>query len=195
LSRRIGKEDSETRTALMNAVETIMCRDGYAALSARSIARCAGLNYQLVFYYFEKVENLFLATYRRRTQRLLGQIEQALDSERPLHALWSASSDPVEAGLALEYMAMANHSPAIRSETIEHVERTVGLVSERMAKRLTYNNPDPKVFTPAAVSMIVQMIGSNLGSQSVLGIAGGLGEARTLVEWLLEQMEPSQPNA
>src|SRR5579862_735329 len=73
--RRRGPENSATRTALMDAVEAVMREDGYAALSARSVARRAGLKYQIVFYYFETMDALLLATYRRRTQTVLERTE------------------------------------------------------------------------------------------------------------------------
>jgi TetR/AcrR family transcriptional regulator of autoinduction and epiphytic fitness len=180
-----------TRVALMDAVDNVMRQDGYAALSARSIGASAGLNYQLVFYYFEKVDNLLLATYRRRTSRLLDNIERALHSDRPLHALWDTSRDPAEAALSFEYMAMSNHSAVIRDETIAHVERTLDTVLQTMAQRASFQLPEGDAFTPIAVTMIVAMIGETLGYQSALGvIGGGMREASTLVEHLIDQIEP-----
>lgn len=190
MARRLGRQDSATRAALMDAVEAVMLRDGYAALSARSVAREAGLNYQLVFYYFEKIDNLFLSTYRRRTKFLIERLERALESERPLHDLWEAASNPSEAALSLEYMAMSNHNPLIREETILHARLIFQAVSKAMSVRLTKNVPDREVFTPTAIGMLVTAIGQNLGFQSALGIAGALHETRALVEWAIDQLEP-----
>src|ERR1700751_3427655 len=95
--RRMGPETAAARSTLMDAVEAVMREDGYAALSARSIARRAGLKYQIVFYYFATMDDLLLATYRRRTERVLERIQQALRSERPLHAFWEVWSDPSDA--------------------------------------------------------------------------------------------------
>ena len=115
LKRRMGPESSATRTLLMDAVEAVMREQGYAALSARSVAARAGLKYQIVFYYFETMDDLLLAAYRRRTETVLQRSEQALTSERPLHAFWQVSSDPFDAALTLEYMAMSNHNQLIRT--------------------------------------------------------------------------------
>lgn len=192
MPRRTGKEDSASRVALMDAVEAVMREDGYAALSARTIARRAGLNYQLVFYYFSTLEGLLLATYRRRTDRLLEYLEAALDQPRPLHALWESSSDPFEAALSLEYMAMSNHNAAIRAESIQHVERSLALTAAKMARHAMGSEPGSETMSTTAVSMLVAMIGSNLGFQAAQGITGGgLPEVRALVTYWLDRLEPA----
>lgn len=180
----------------MDAVETVMRRDGYAALSVRSIAQCAELNYQLVFYYFGTLDGLLLATYRRRTERMLGEIEEALASERPYHAIWEASSDPVEAALSLEYMALSNHNAAIRSESIEHVERTLAITIARLAAPPQPAGGGSGPISPVAASMIIAMLGNSIGFQAAQGIIGpGLQDAKELVVRWLDWFEPSAANS
>ena len=86
--RRLGLETSKTRSALMDAVGNVMREDGYGALTARSVAERAGLKHQLVYYYFQTLEDLLIATYERHIERYLARIELALESEQPLHAFW-----------------------------------------------------------------------------------------------------------
>jgi len=131
--RRMGSKSSATGAALMDAVEAVIREQGYAALSARAVAAQAGLKYQIVFYYFETMDELFLAAYRRRTEAVLVRTERALSSERPLRALWEAWADPSDAALSLEYIAMSNHNPIIRAETISFGERIRRLVAVRRA--------------------------------------------------------------
>ena len=59
--RRLGQENSASRTALMDGVEAVLREDGYAALSARSVAERAGLKHQLVYYYFATMDDLLLS--------------------------------------------------------------------------------------------------------------------------------------
>lgn len=188
--RRMGPETSETRTTLMDAVETLMREEGYATLSARSIARRAGLKYQIVFYYFETMDDLLLAAYRRRTERVLERIERAVRSERPLHAFWEAWSDPSDAALSMEYMAMANHNAAIRTETIAFGERVRRVELGRLSERLKQAAPDAEVFTVFAITMAIASIGGVLGLEAALGISGGHREMQALVEWCLQKLEP-----
>jgi AcrR family transcriptional regulator len=189
VKRRMGPESAATRTLLMDAVEAVMREAGYAALSARFVANRAGLKYQIVFYYFETMDDLLLETYRRRTKRVLEKVEAALQSERPLHEFWAAWSDPDDAALTFEYMAMANHNEVIRAETVAFGEqvRRVGL--ERLAVHL--QTPlDPAIFTPLSITMALTYIGAILGFEAALGISGGHGETRRMVEACLRHLEP-----
>ena len=123
VKRRMAPENAATRVLLMDAVESLMREQGYAAVSARAVAALSGLKYPTIFYYFESMNDLLLGTYRRRTQNVLDRTEAALNSDRPLHALWSAASDPFDAALSLEYMALSNHNELVRAETIAFGER------------------------------------------------------------------------
>ena len=190
VKRRMGPENSATRTALMDAVEAVMREDGYASLSARSVARRARLKYQIVFYYFETMDDLLLAAYRRRTQRVLERTESALRAERPLHAFWEAGFNTPDAALSMEYMAMSNHNPAIRAETIAFGEQVRRMVAEQLSGRLSQATPHPEVFTSSAISIALACIGNVLGFESALGISGGHAQTRALVEWCLHRLEP-----
>jgi AcrR family transcriptional regulator len=190
VKRRMGRENSATSTALMDAVEAVMREDGYAALSARCVARRAGLKYQILFYYFETMDDLLLATYRRRTHTILRRTEEALNSVQPLHAFWKSWSDPFDAALSLEYIALSNHNRLVRAETIEFGERIRRVVVEKLSQRLREASPDPAVFTPFGIVVAVSMIGNVLGFESALGICGGHRETQNIVEWCLRQLEP-----
>jgi AcrR family transcriptional regulator len=191
----MGPETSATRTALMDAVEAVMREKGYAALSARNVAARAGLKYQIVFYYFETMDDLLLTTYRRRTQTVLDRTEQALNSARPLHALWQASCDPFDTALTLEYLALSNHNQLIRAETIAFGEQIRRIVADRLAPRLAGAGLDPGVSTPLGVTLAISSLGSMLGFESAVGLSGGHPEIQAIVEWRLRQLEPEEASA
>ena len=193
--RRMGPENAATRTLLMDAVEAVMREQGYAALSARSVAARAGLKYQIVFYYFATMDDLLLATYRRRTESVLARTEEALRSDQPLHALWRASSDPFDASLSLEYMAMSNHNAVIRAETIAFGERIRQVVAERLHGRLEAASPDRNTFTPMGVAVSVYLMGGIFGFEQALGLSGGHREVEAIVAWGLRQFEPEETAA
>lgn len=188
--RRMGPETAAARTALMDAVEAVMREQGYAALSARSVAARAGLKYQIVFYYFVTMDDLLLTTYRRRTQTVLERTEQALNAERPLHAFWQASSEPFDAALSLEYIALSNHNPMIRAETIAFGEQIRSIVADKMSAQLGKVEPDRQVFTPLGITVGINLMGGILGFESAMGISGGHREVQTIVEWFLNRLEP-----
>lgn len=190
LKRRMGPENSAMRATLMDAVEAVMREQGYAALSVRSVAARAGLKYQLVFYYFETMDDLLLTTYRRRTARVLELTAQALQADRPLHAFWEASSDPFDAALTIEYMAMSNHHAAIRAETIAFGERLRNLVAERMSERIGTLPAGIDALTPMAITSAIRSIGALLGFEAAMGISGGHEQTKALVQWCLDRLEP-----
>ena len=187
--RRMGPENAAKRTALLDAVERVLREEGYAAVTARNVAAKAELKYQIVFYYFETMDDLLLAAYRRRTERVLEITEQALNSDRPLHELWTIWSDPYDAALTIEYMALSNHNQVIRTETAAFGERMRNFVAERLANRFGKAIADFKVVTGLGLSGSLVSIGSILGFESALGIEGGHRETEALVEWCIAQLE------
>ena len=188
--RRLGLESSASRTALMDAVEAVMREDGYAALSARSVAERAGLKHQLVYYYFQTIDDLLMATYRRHTDRVVESIERAFRSERPLHAFWHISSNPPDATLNMEFTAMANHNPAIRAHTIELGEKIRGIGLDKARELIERTALEKGVFVPMAVTLAIASLGHIVGLESQLGIAGGHSDLRAMVEWCIDQIEP-----
>ena len=68
-ARRIGAPDAKNRGVLLDAAEQLMLEEGYAAVTSRRVAEQAGLEPQLVHYYFRTMEDLFLEVFRRRAER------------------------------------------------------------------------------------------------------------------------------
>lgn len=188
--RRLGTESSATRAALMDAVETVMRAYGYGALTARKVAEAAGLKHQLVYYYFPTLDDLLLATYERHIARYLARIEEAFGAERPLHAFWHVHSDPVDATLNMEFLAMANHNEAIRARTVAFGEEIRRYGLERFDFPLVKPDSGESAINPFAVTMALTSIGSILGLETAIGITGGHAETRRLLEWCIDQLEP-----
>ena len=189
-NRRLGTEGSATRAMLMDSVEAVMREDGYGALTARSVAERAGLKHQLVYYYFQTLDDLLIATYERHIERYVAGIEQALKSDRPLHAFWHAHADPADSTLNMEFLAMANHVEAIRARTIEFGERVRRLGLDRLGAQFPTPDASKGVVNPFAVTMAITSIGIILGLETAIGITGGHAETRALIEWCIDQLEP-----
>lgn len=189
--RRLGLASSETRSALMDAVENVMREAGYGALTARRVAERAGLKHQLVYYYFQTLDDLLIATYERHIHGYLKRIEEALESDRPLHAFWKVHANPADATLNSEFLSMANHNEAIRTRTVEFGEHVRQLGLERLEARFCRPKDGEEAVTPFAVTMAITSVGSVLGLESAIGISGGHAETRTLIEWCIDQLEPA----
>lgn len=186
----MGPETAETRLQLMDATEAVMREEGYAAVTSRRVAEHAGVNQQTVYYYFESMDDLLVATYRRRIQKMEEAFDQALSAERPLRAFWEVSSEPSDAALTLEYLALSNHNPSVRDETIEFGERSRRLYVQRLAASINANNPAPDMATPFAVVMAITYIAHLIGFEKAIGLHGGHGETATLINWCLSRLEP-----
>ncbi|WP_159982121.1 MULTISPECIES: TetR/AcrR family transcriptional regulator [unclassified Novosphingobium] len=187
-ARRRGAQDSASGAALMDAVEAVMRQDGYAALTARRVAGHAKLNYQLVFYYFGSMDELLLATYRRHIGRYREAAKEALQSDRPLHAYWAASSKLADAVLNMEFIALSNHNELIRAETVMFGEELRTIDFHHVAPALQEATAEAKV-TPAAIVMVLNYVGSLLSVESALGIQGVHSEIRALVDWCVDRLE------
>lgn len=190
IGRRMGLENSSSRTALMNGVETVMREDGYAALTARSVAERAGLKHQLVYYYFQTMDDLLMATYQRHIGRVQERTEAAFRQPRPLHAFWEVCSNPFDARLNMEFMAMANHNEAIRAETIAFGEQLRRIGLEQAAARIEAAPIGREMFSAFALTQAIAAIGSTVGIEAALGIQGGHDETRAMVDWWLNRLEP-----
>ena len=189
-TRRMGLENSSSRTALMDGVEAVMREQGYAALTARSVAESAGLKHQLVYYYFQTMDDLLMATYQRHIGRVQAQIEGAFRQPRPLHAFWDVCSNPHDARLNMEFMGLANHNDAIRAVTIDFGEKLRRIGLGEAAAGIDASAMGAEVFSPLAVTQAIAAIGSTVGIEAALGIQGGLDETRRMVAWWLNRLEP-----
>jgi AcrR family transcriptional regulator len=95
-----------------------MLEEGYAAVSSRRIASRARLP-NAIHYYFETMDDLFIELFRRGAARSLTRQEELLESPQPLWAFWDLLLDRPNGELNTEFIALANHRKAIRSEIAE----------------------------------------------------------------------------
>ena len=84
IGRRKGSEHSATRLKLIEAAESLMLEEGYAAVTARRLAVKGGLKSQLLHYYFEDMDELFAAVIRRRGEvNLEKMVRELADGTSP----------------------------------------------------------------------------------------------------------------
>lgn len=115
--RRIGRESSATRHALLDAVERIMAVDGYAAVSYRNLASAVGVSPASVQYYFPSIDDIFLATLRRRAGENLERLRARLQSSPdPLRTIWEFSRSEGSGAVTAEFLALGNHRRSIAAE-------------------------------------------------------------------------------
>ena len=135
--RRVGAETSKTRDVLIDSVERLMSEEGYASVTYRAVAAKAGVTPSLVQYYFPTLDDIFLATIRRRTDRNVTRLTEALEEhpDDPLRVLWQYSWAEATGALITEFMALGNHRKSIRAEIAEVTEKVRRVQLEALERR------------------------------------------------------------
>ncbi|BBY07658.1 TetR/AcrR family transcriptional regulator [Mycobacterium noviomagense] len=187
---RVGSRDSETRRALIRATAETIIEEGYAAATSRRVAAKAGVRPALVHYYFPSMDDLFVAVLRAGAEATLERQRQALAGDKPLHELWRLNSTQ-GAQLMLEFMALANHRKAIRSEIAAYAERYGGLEAAALTDAMRAHGVDMTEFPPVVMSMILTSLARIMLLEQSLGIERGHDEVREFIGRYLDRYEVS----
>jgi AcrR family transcriptional regulator len=176
------------RVALIEASAQIMLDEGYAAATSRRVAAKAGVKPALVHYYFPSMDDLFVAVLRDKAEAILKRQRQAMAESEPLHALWQLNSAH-DTQLFTEFLAMANHRKAIRSEIVSYAMRFRDLEEGAVTLALKARGIDLELFPPVVMSMIMGSLARMVLHEQGLGISRGHDQARAFIEQCLERFE------
>jgi AcrR family transcriptional regulator len=182
-------DETDARTALLDAVERLMLSEGYAAVTSRRVAAEAGVNPGLVYYYFGPMENLFVEVFRRSAARMLGRQAEALASEQPLWALWDLIGDQTNTALNLEFLALGNHRKVVMDEMKDFSTRFRRLQFDGLSKVLVKYGVDTKLWPTEAVMLFMDGIARFMGEERAYGLSLGHTQAVSVVERLLGELE------
>lgn len=189
VSSAVDGESSNTRNRLLDAVEAIMIDAGHAAVTYRAVATRAEVVPSNVQYYFPTLDDLLVATVRRRTEQSLAHLVHMLQARphHPLRVLWEFGSDETTATLAFEFSAMGNHRESVRAETVRYMRqmRDIQMVALSGAGHLDREStPLPAVlFLLTGIPKMIQM-------EQDLDIDIGHREITSLVNEYLDTHEP-----
>jgi len=185
--RWAGTEDPKTRIDLLDAAARLLVEEGYGAVTSRRVAARAGVNPALVHYYYGTMDDLLLALFRRGADAYLERLRQALASPQPLQALWGISTEPH--GMA-EFLALANHHPAIRAEMAAYASQVRAIQAAALESIFKANGIDPDRYPPSAMMMLIESISRLLLIDRSLGITAGHEQLTEFVERHLRRFEP-----
>ncbi|MCJ8156574.1 TetR/AcrR family transcriptional regulator [Sphingomonas sp. LaA6.9] len=187
-AKRRYVERPDIRTKLLDSAEALIREEGYAAATARKIASRVKLKHQAIFYYFGSQDELLIEVFRRSAKTHRENLEVALNSPKPLSAMWDVIRDPEVTRFTLEFMALANHNEAIRNELASNAAEVRNLETEAVDRHLKQRGIDPKL-SPQLVSILTNALGRLLVQEATLGIHTGHHEAEALVEGSLRSFE------
>lgn len=167
-----------------------MIEEGYAAATSRRVAAKAGVRPALVHYYFPSMDDLFVAVLRAGAETTLQRQLQALAGDEPLHTLWRLNSTQ-GAQLLLEFMALANHRKAIRSEIAAYAGRYGDMEAAALTEAMRAHGVDMQEFPPVVMSMILTSLARIMLLEQSLGIDRGHDAVQEFISRYLERFEVS----
>jgi AcrR family transcriptional regulator len=173
---------------ILKSAEGLMLKQGYAAVTVRSVAKIAGVSSTLLHYYFPTIDDLLVALYRHSTAKDFELLERALAADEPLAALWAYQTDSKRTSLAVEYLALANHRKAIKSEIAKFAGLARKMQTEKIAEALATAGVDPAYCSPLCISMLLTSVSRNLIIEEGVGLNLGHADARAYVERQLTQL-------
>lgn len=188
-ARRSAVDDSITRTALLDATEALMVEEGYAAVTTRRLAQRAGVNNGLVYYYFGTMDGLYIALFRRGAERSLARLREALASPQPLWALWELTQDFSSNALTMEFIALANHRKAIRTEIAAYSRTFRTLQLETLTGALAGYGLDPQRWPPASLLVLLAAVSRFLHIEDGFDVDIGHAELVAVVEREIRALE------
>jgi AcrR family transcriptional regulator len=190
--RRVGSETSKKRDELLDAVERLMAREGYAAVTYRAVAAKAGVTSGLVQYYFPTLDDLFVAAIRRRSEENLERLAAALAArpDEPLRVLWEYSQEESTAALTTEFLALGNHRKSIASEIATVSEQILQLQVDALARHLPASGIDLDGLSPDALLFLVTGVPKLIRLEEGVGLTATHTEVIRFFETYLDATEP-----
>lgn len=187
--RRIGAQDSTTRSRLVDAAEQLLLEESYAAVTSRRVGAEAGLKPQLVHYYFRSMDDLFVEVFRRRAEKNLARFERAITSGVSLRTVWELNADPRGAAFIIEFVALAKHRSAVRAEIARYAERFRAAQLRAVTAALAADGVTSDELPPVVALLVMTGLSQVLALERELGVTAGHDEAMAFVDRLIDQLE------
>jgi AcrR family transcriptional regulator len=184
--RRPRAATADKRRRLLDAAESIMVGEGYAAVTSRRVESEAGLK---LHYHFATLDDLFIAVVHRRGEENVAMLSDALASPEPLRAWWQIASDRPGNTLLVELTAAGNHRPALQAEVGAFARKVRRMQIDALSSILDDYGIDQELFPPALVAAAVQGLAFVMAHDQVAGFDTAQDEASAAVDRLLDNLE------
>jgi AcrR family transcriptional regulator len=187
--RRPRAATLEKRERLLDATEEIMLKDGYAAVSSRSVATAVGIQAPLVHYHFPTLDDLFVAVVQRRAGRTVERMAEAMAAPDPLRSWWELASDRRGTALFVELLAAANHRPALKAEVGAIAREVRRMQLDTLDTLLGEYGIDAELFPPPLVAAAIQGLAFAAVQDEVAGYDTAADEAIAAMDRLVDRLE------
>jgi len=187
-------ERIDPRDALLDAAERLLVEVGYAGISARRLAREAGVNLGLVHYHFGSMENVFLEALERFTGHLVERQKALYAADVPFIEKWrTAMAYLLGADLSsgyekvwLELQAMAWNKPELKKRLARVNARWRAVLTRAFGQAMREYGIDPDIFPVEAVVSMVMTFNLGLMLERHTGVFAG---HRELLGWIDRWMQ------
>ncbi|PXW31886.1 UNVERIFIED_CONTAM: TetR family transcriptional regulator [Williamsia faeni] len=193
-ARRVGAETSKTRDTILDTVEKIMVSEGYPSVTYRVVAAKAGVTPSLVQYYFPTLDDIFLATIRRRTEENEQRLREALQArpEEPLHVMWEFSWAEAQGALVTEFMALGNHRAAIGAEIAQVTARIRQIQLDVLAERSATTGNAEFPLDAGGLVVLISGLPKLLNLEKGAGITASHKDVVASFETFINSIEPTK---
>lgn len=177
-------EQVDTRTRILAAAFRCLSTQGYAALSAREIARDAGVNHALINYYFGTKDQLVIAVLDAANQHLLERQREMYAAPGRFAEKWAQArafyENDVNSGFVrvqAELYAASLSNPGLREQFVPRITAWKQVVLEAVRDALQAYTVDlPPAFTADALASLISEFW--LGMEFARLIGGDTEKAR-----------------
>jgi TetR/AcrR family transcriptional regulator len=181
--------------AVLDAAEALLIEVGYAAITVRKLADRAGVNHGLVHYYFGSMEEVFLQTLERFTDRLIERQTRLYEAEVPFVDKWRTAMGYLTADFEsgyqkvwLELQAMAWNHEEMRDRVAGVLGRWQGVLQPAFETGLDELRLNKGRLPPDVVVTLVRTFNQGLMLEHLLGVTTGHAELlATIDHWLAER--------
>lgn len=188
VNRRIGREDSETRAALLDAALQLMRAEGHGAVTSRRLAAFANLKPQLVHYYFRTMDELFEALFRKVSERYLAVLEAIGEEEDSLVRLWELCCNRDVAVQTVEFLALANRKPGLKTIMVEYNREYSAIQTRIIGKAMAKSGVDRSKWPPEMVALIMENLPRILAMSDEVGITPSYEDAKDFMSRLFAEL-------
>jgi AcrR family transcriptional regulator len=138
------------------------------------------------------MDDLFLEVYRRRADESLARFERAIAADCSLHTLWRLNADLRGASFSIEFVALANHRKAIRSEIAAYAERFRAAQLAAVGAALVADGLSADQIPPVVALVLMTGLTQVLALEKALGMTAGHEATIEYVERAIAQLEPQR---
>ena len=185
------------RQAIVTAALDVIVRKGMAGSTVRDVAQHMGTSSGLIHHYFETMDGLFVALFRRGADRSFERLEDVLSSPQPLWRFWDFIHDRSISARTMEFIALANHRPVIQREIAEYSRKFRARELELLSAVLRGYDLDVERWPTASMVLALSGISRFLLIEEAFGVDVGHAEMIDVIErelYVLEGARPPRPD-